>query len=118
MTRVVVTVCNPADREKSCTGKFLVDTGATDCLVPTQYLAAIGLAVKGQRKYALADGSELCLSITTGDLEFMDEVVGATIVMRNEETEPLLGVTALESVGIEVDTRNQQLKRLPYVRLR
>ena len=30
----------------------------------------------------------------------------------------LLGVTALESVGIEVDPRNQMLKRLPTIRLK
>ncbi|MCY4438142.1 MAG: hypothetical protein OXE05_12510 [Chloroflexi bacterium] len=34
------------------------------------------------------------------------------------DVEPLLGVTALESVGIEVDPMNQQLKRLPAVRLK
>ena len=34
------------------------------------------------------------------------------------DAEPLLGVTALESVGIEVDPRNQSLKRLPSTRLR
>ena len=38
--------------------------------------------------------------------------------MSEEEVEPLLGVTALESVGIEVDPVNQQLKRLPAVRLK
>ena len=35
-----------------------------------------------------------------------------------DEAEPLLGVTALESVGIEVDPANQRLKRLPAVRLK
>ncbi|MDE0191174.1 MAG: hypothetical protein OXQ90_07425 [Gammaproteobacteria bacterium] len=32
--------------------------------------------------------------------------------------EPLIGVTALESVGIEVDPVNQRLKRRPAVRLK
>ena len=48
----------------------------------------------------------------------MGEIVGATIVMGEEGAEPLLGVTALESVGIEVDPLNQTLKRLPSTRLR
>ena len=34
------------------------------------------------------------------------------------DAEPLLGLTALESVGIEVDPLNQRLKRLPAVRLK
>ena len=32
--------------------------------------------------------------------------------------EPLLGVTALESVGITVDPRTQTLKRLPAIPLK
>ncbi len=118
LTHVTATVRNPAEPEKVWEGLFLVDTGATDCLVPKQHLEKIGLAAKGQRIYSLADGSEHRMSITTGDIEFMGEVVGSTIVMGDEDSEPLLGVTALESVGIEVDPRNQELKRLPFVRLR
>ena len=34
------------------------------------------------------------------------------------DAEPLLGVTALESGGFEVDPRTQQLKRLPAVLLK
>ena len=41
-------------------------------------------------------GSELWMSITVGRVEFMGEVVRATIVMGDDEAEPLLGVTALE----------------------
>jgi hypothetical protein len=48
----------------------------------------------------------------------MGEVVGATVIFGADDAEPLLGVTALESVGIEVDPQNQRLKRLPAVRLK
>lgn len=117
-THVTCTVRNPSDHDKAWEGLFLVDTGATDCLVPRRHLEAIGLKADGERIYALADGSEHRMPITLGRIEFMGEWVGATIVMGDDDSEPLLGVTALESVGIEVDPKNQQLKRLPYVRLR
>ena len=48
----------------------------------------------------------------------MGEIVGGTILFGDTDAEPLLGLTALESVGIEVDPLNQRLKRLPSVRLR
>ena len=48
----------------------------------------------------------------------MGEIVRGTVVFGEENAEPLLGLTALESVGIEVDPLNQRLKRLPAVRLR
>jgi hypothetical protein len=35
-----------------------------------------------------------------------------------DEAEPLLGVTALESVGITVDPANRTLKRLPAIPLK
>ena len=118
-TQVTVTVRNPADPDRSWDGLFLVDTGATDSMVPRVHLEAIGLKPKGRRVYELADGSELTFDITTADLEFMGEIVGGTIIYNeDDDAEPLLGVTALESVGIEVDPKNQRLKRLPAVRLK
>ena len=115
---VTVTIRNPADPEKTWEGLFLVDTGATDSLVPRPHLDAIGLAPKGRRVYELANGAELTLDVTTADIEFMGEIVGGTIIYGEAGAEPLLGVTALESVGIEVDPLNQRLKRLPAVRLK
>ena len=117
-TYVTVTIRNPAEPDRMWEGLFLVDTGATDCLVPRKHLESIGMVPKGQRIYGLADGNEIKMDITTGDIEFMGEVVGGTIVMGDANAEPLLGVTALESVGIDVDPHNQTLKRLPSVRLR
>ncbi len=118
ITQVTVTVRNPAAPEKIWEGLFLVDTGAVDCVVPGIHLREIGLEPKGKRTFELADGSEVTLDITTGELEFMGEIVGATIVFGADDVEPILGVTALESVGIEVDPRSQRLKRLPAVRLK
>lgn len=117
-THVTVRITNPADPDKFWEGIFLVDTGATDSLVPRPHLEAIGLEPRGQRVYELADGSELVLDVTVAEIEFMGEVVGGTIIMGADGAEPLLGVTALESVGIEVDPVNQRLKRLPAVRLK
>lgn len=118
VTQVTVTIRNPAEPERAWDGLFLVDTGAIDCLVPGRHLEAIGLKPKGQRTYELADGSEVRMDITTGDIEFMGEIVGGTIIFGDADAEPILGVTALESVGIEVDPQNQRLKRMPAVRLK
>ena len=117
-THVTVTIRNPAAPDRTWEGLFLVDTGSTDCLVPRPHLEAIGLKPKGQRTYELANGAELKLDVTTADVEFMGEIVGGTIIFGEEDAEPLLGMTALESVGIEVDPLNQRLKRLPAVRLK
>ena len=117
-THVTVTIRNPAEPERCWEGLFLVDTEATDSLVPGPHLDAIGLEPKGKRTYELADGNEISMDVTTAQIEFMGDIVGGTILYGAPDTEPLLGVTALESVGIEVDPLNQRLKRLPAVRLK
>jgi clan AA aspartic protease len=118
MTHVTVTVRNSAIPERNWEGLFLVDTGAVDTLVPGKFLREIGLAPRGKRTYELADGSEIKMDITTGELEFMGEIVGSTLIFGADDAEPILGVTALESVGIEIDPRTQRLKRLPATRLK
>ena len=117
-THVTVRITNPADRDRFWEGLFLVDTRATDSLVPKPHLEAIGLEPRGRRRYELADGSELAVDVTVAEIEFMGEVVGGTVIFGQANAEPLLGLTALESVGIEVDPLNQRLKRLPAVRLK
>ena len=118
VTHVTAIVRNPAEPERCWEGLFLVDTGAVDCVVSGSALRSIGLKPKGQRMYELADGSEIKMDITTAEIEFMGEIVGATVIFGADDAEPILGVTALESVGIEVDPRSQRLKRLPAVRLK
>ena len=117
-TYVDVIIRNPADRRRNWTGKFLVDTGAFDSLVPRGRLEEIGLQPVGRRDYVLADGKSIALDITVAEIEFEGEIVGGTVVYGEEAAEPLLGVTALESGGFEVDPRNEALKRLPAVLLK
>ena len=69
-------------------------------------------------KVELADGTELNMDITTAEIEFMGEVLGSRIIFGPEGAEPILGVTALESAGIELDPRSQRLKKLPSIRLK
>ena len=118
VTHVTVTIRNPATPDKYWEGLFLVDSGGFDSLVPKKHLESIGLKPKSQRIYELADGTEVKMDITTADIEFMGDIVGGTVIFADNEAEPILGVTALESVGIEVDLRNQRLKRVPATRLK
>ncbi len=117
-THVTVTVSNPGDHALEWSGLFLVDTGATDSLVPRKCLDEIGVVPDGKRMYILADGSELRLDIAVARFEILGEIVGTTVMFGDDDAEPLLGVTALESLGIEVDPLNQRLRRLPAVRLK
>ena len=117
-TYVNVTIRNPAEPHRSWTGKFMVDTGAFDSLVPGECLEAIGLKPRGSRDYFLADGNSITLEATVAEIEFEGVIVGGTIAYGPEGTEPLLGITALESGGFEIDPRNERLKQLPGVMMK
>jgi len=117
-TRIAVTIRNPAEPARSWDGLFLVDTGATDCLVPRACLEAIGLEPEGQRVCETADGREVRLDFTRAFIEFMGDLTAGRVVIADDNAEPLLGITALESAGIEVDPVDQRLKRLPALRLK
>ena len=118
IVQVTATVRNPADHARSWDGLFLVDTGSTDCVVPADALRDIGLVPRGNRTYELADGREETVDIAPAEVEFMGEIVGATVCFGPAGVEPILGLTALESVGIEIDPVSQRLKRRPAVRMK
>ena len=115
---VNATIRNPAEREKCWQGRFLVDTGATDSVVPKRYLDSIGLQPEEMRLYELADGTEVEMGVAGVRLELMGTFTMGLAVFGEDDAEPILGVTALESIGVEIDPRNQRLKRLPAVRLK
>jgi len=104
--------------ERSFEAVFLVDTGATDSVAPGDELEKIGIAKEGKTTYELADGTVKEYPYGLVRIEFMGEVTAGRVVFGAPGSEPLLGVTALESVGIMVDPVNKTLKRLPAIPLK
>ena len=97
---------------------FLVDTGATDTLAPAIELAKAGIVPVGRMAYELADGSLQEYDFGLAQITFMGEITAGRVIFGPNDAEPLLGATALESVGITVDPANKTLKRLPAVPLK
>ncbi len=97
---------------------FLVDTGATDCLAPAAKLREIGVQPAGAMVYELADGTKHEYPFGLVQIRFMGEITAGRVVFGPDDAEPVLGVTALESVGITIDPANRALKRLPAIPLK
>lgn len=92
--------------------RFLVDTGAMDCLAPAGALEAAGVRREGFGRYELANGEMLELAWGFAILNFMDSLATGKVIFGPEGVEPILGVLALESAGVVVDPVSQTLKRL------
>jgi len=97
---------------------FLVDTGATDSMAPASELQKAGIQPAGRMAYELANGTTVEYDFGLAVIEFMGEITAGRVIFGPDNAEPLLGVTALESVGIMIDPASQKLKRLPAVPLK
>lgn len=106
------------DQAQAYEDNFLVDTGATDTMVPSDKLHEAGIKPIGKMAFELADGRLEEYPYGLARIEFMGEVTAGRVVFGPPGCEPLIGVTALESVGILVDPVNKTLKRLPAIPLK
>lgn len=118
LTRVTTKIVGFHEPDGAYEALFLVDTGATDCMVPADELEKIGLRPEGKMAYELAEGTVREYPYGLARIEFMGEITAARVVFGEPGSEPLLGVTALESVGIVVDPANKTLERLPAIPLK
>ena len=118
LTHVTVTLRNLANPKRKYEADFLVDTGATDCLAPADKLTKIGARPVGKMIYELADGTKHEYSFGLVEISFMGEVTAGRVIFGPNGAKPVLGVTALESVGITIDPATRTLKRLPAIPLK
>jgi clan AA aspartic protease len=118
LIRVTVTLRASEKSRRTYQADFLVDTGATDCMAPGTKLRRAGIRRRGRMAYELADGTTVEYDFGLAEIEFMGELTSGRILFGPDACEPILGVTALESVGITVEPSTQQLKRLPAIPLK
>lgn len=109
LTHVPVTVTNPTTHE-SFTGDFLIDTGATESMVPAHELKRIGVEPSGKRVYELANGRPQEFEIGDARISFWDESFLTRVIFGPDGSEPILGVIELERAGLMVDPKNQTLR--------
>ena len=114
---VTVTLSWPEAKE-SFESLFLVDTGATDSMAPGSKLTKAGFKPIGKMTYELANGQPVEYEFALAAISFMGEITSGRVIFGPDDAEPILGVTALESVGIVIDPVNRTLKRLPAIPLK
>jgi clan AA aspartic protease len=112
LTHITVAVSDLAKSAAPYEGEFLVDTGAIDCLAPSDRLLAAGIRPEGKAVYELADGTPVELEYGFARIEFFGEETVAQVIFAAPGSEPILGAVALENVGVVVDPVSKTLKRL------
>ncbi len=113
MTHVTVSISNLEQKGKPFEAEFLVDTGAIDCMGPKDRLLEAGIKPEGKKVYELANGEPVEFEYGFARVSFMGDETVAQIILGPADTEPILGVVALENAGIVVDPVSRTLRRLP-----
>lgn len=81
----------------------LVDTGATDTVLPPSVLKEIGVEVEARRNFSLADGRRVELDIGEARISLNDEEWTCPVVFGPDENRFLVGATTLEIFNLMVD---------------
>ena len=117
LTHVAVRLFNSHSQD-TYEADFLVDTGATDSMVPACELVRIGIKPNHKKTYELANGELAKYDVGYAEFSFMDETIVSRVIFGPDNAEPILGVLALEAVGVVVDPTSQKLKKLPALPLK
>ena len=95
--------------EKATTVRMLVDTGATFSVIPASLARAVGIArPRRSVRVRLADGRRVRLGADVAILQINGREAPATILVGDVD-EPILGVEALEALGLTVDPKRKRL---------
>lgn len=95
--------------EKAATIRMLVDTGATFSVIPPAVAQTLG--IRRPRRFVnvrLADGRKVRLGADVAIVRINGREAPATILVGNVD-EPILGVEALEALGLVVDPKRKRL---------
>jgi len=105
-----ITLHSP-DLSRSEQVELLVDTGLTYTWVSDAALRRLNVEVKSVRKFRTIDGRLLERSIGEVVIEYMNEKATRMAVFAEKSDTEVLGVDALEGLGLEVDPITKQLRK-------
>lgn len=109
-TSVKVTLHSP-DLSKTEQVALLVDTGSTYTWVSSVLLERLGIEAKTVRRFKTIDGRLLERKVGEVMIEYLDEKATRMVVFAEKGDGEVLGVDALEGLGLEVDPITKQLKK-------
>lgn len=115
LTYLTLEIANPTEPARHEDLECLIDSGAFHTIAPAHLLQRLGIPVRGEQRFRLADGRSIRRRIGTAQFRYLERVGGATVIFGEEGDSQLLGVSTLESMGLELDPLRRELHPLPLV---
>ena len=112
VTHVTTRISNLAQDAEPWEAEFLVDTGTIDCMAPRDRLNQAGIRPEGKAVYELANGQAVEYEYGFARVSFLGAETVAQVIFGPPDSEPILGVVALENTGVGVDPLTPTLHRM------
>ncbi len=109
-TSAKVSLANPQKPGKTRDVELLVDTGAMYSIVPRRILRELKIEPLEKRRFTLASGQVIERQIGGALYKVNGSLGHAPIIFGERRDQALLGVTALEALGLEVDPVGKKLR--------
>jgi len=90
---------------------LLVDTGAAYSWLPRKLLEELGVKPVRKGRFKTIKGEVVVRDVGYAFVEHESEMAPTVVVFAEEGDESVLGLHALESLGLEVDPATRQVKR-------
>lgn len=103
-------VTNPRHPEREVPLELLVDTGALYSVLPISVLRELAIDPQERKTFKTADGRRIERAVGEAVFAFNGERGTCKVVFGVEEDATVLGVTALETLGLEVDPTSGTLR--------
>jgi len=110
-----VKLYNPHDLSRSIDMELLVDTGSTYTWVKCEKLGKIGIQPTDERRFRTIDNRVVKRKVSEVIAECLNRRATTIVVFAEETDNEVLGLHALEGLGLEVDPVTRQLKEVEAI---
>ena len=111
IVHVNVGLAKPTDRQPTEIVRVMVDTGAIISVFPAELLERLGVQRVGQQRFRGFGGS-VVRSVGGVAMTYGDVTSVVPVAFGDEDDTAIMGVTALETLGYEVDPVRGELHRV------
>jgi predicted aspartyl protease len=112
LTHLTIKIQSPTDKDKTKDIKLLIDSGALYTVIPEKQLAELGIKKDSKREFILADGRTIERYMGGALFEYSNRRSFAPVIFGNATDVPVLGATALESLGFGLNPLKRSLFEL------
>ena len=110
-----VKLYNPHDLSKYLDLELLVDTGSTYTWIKRSKLEKLGIKSMGKRRFRTIENRIIERYIGKAIVECLGRRATTIIVFAEERDNEVLGLHALEGLGLEVDQVTKQLREVEAI---